>query len=127
MRPEIRLTPPRRARRRIAGFVIPKSQVSKGELAARCSRRTLNVVAQNLAVTLRAALAKALHPVSATDSQPLKRAASCSPFRPFHGQTLLIRVELVKVVDLKVADIASGAMRARGKSVGKLAAFRRLA
>ena len=107
--------------------MIPEGQVSKGHLLAESSRRTLNVVAQNLAVTLRAALAKALHPPSATESHPLKFAASYSPFRPFHGQTLLLRVELVKVVDLKAAEIASGAMRARGKSVGRPAAFRRLA
>ena len=66
----------------MAGFVIPESQVSKGELAAKYCRRTLNVVAQNLAVTLRAALAKALHPVSATESQPLQRVELLT-FPPF--------------------------------------------
>ena len=66
----------------MAGFVIPKSHVSKSELATKSSGRTLNVVAQNLAVTLRAALAKALHSVSATESQPLKRVELLT-FPPF--------------------------------------------
>jgi len=70
------LTPPRRARRRIAGLVIPLrvSEVGRG----RCSRNALDVVSEDLPVSLGSALAESL---AACTSAPWTHARSRdSPF-----------------------------------------------
>jgi hypothetical protein len=61
------LTPPRRARRRIAGLVIPE-YTSKDAVVVEdeaSSRHTLDVVTKDLAVTFSAALAETFSTLSA--------------------------------------------------------------
>ena len=81
MRPEIRLTPPRRARRRIAYSTQPQSDAS--QVVTRDTNThglgdTLDVVAQNLAVTLGAALAETLSTFAAYEDIMLVLLNTCS-------------------------------------------------
>eukprot|EP00958_Prasinococcus_capsulatus_P002868 scaffold249_cov405-Prasinococcus_capsulatus_cf.AAC.1 len=79
MRPEIRLTPPRLARRRMAGLVIPcrrpttaTQHVKAGRASVRQQLKEaeqgahLDVITKDLAVTLSATLSKTLSSLSAT-------------------------------------------------------------
>lgn len=61
---EIRLTPPRRARRRMAGLVIPVSKLTYRRGCEGQQVRTLNVITQNLTMALSATLSKTLSTLS---------------------------------------------------------------
>ena len=64
MRPEIRLTPPRRARRRIAGLVIPLGYQPGPDQVQAEEKDVLDVVTKDLAVALSTALAETLAALS---------------------------------------------------------------
>ena len=67
MRPEIRFTPPRRARRRIAGLVIPEYKCQQVQKTLKeTPLRTLDVVTKNLAVALGSALSESLSSFTAS-------------------------------------------------------------